>query len=75
MKPELGIRRADKLGFQLAKEGYPFADILPCVLFGQAQVILIVARFGAQQRDIEAAQLFVQMGASLAKRSQERASM
>lgn len=44
MKPELGIRRRDKLGFQLAKEGHPLADILPCVLFGQAQVILIVTR-------------------------------
>ncbi len=67
MEPELRIRRADKFGFEFAKIRYPLADILTRILLGQGQIVLIMARLGAQQGDIEAAQLLVQMGRQLGK--------
>ena len=54
---------------------HPFADVAAGDLFRQRQVVLIMARFGSQQRDVKAVQLVVGCGASLAKRSQDRASM
>ena len=40
---------------------HPFADVAAGDLFRQRQVVLIMARFGSQQRDVKAVQLVVQV--------------
>lgn len=40
---------------------HPFADVAAGDLLGQRQVVLIVPRFGSQQRDVKAVQLIIQV--------------
>ena len=53
VKAELGLRTEDQRRFRLAELAHPLADIFSGNLLRQIQIVLIVTRLGAQQRQVE----------------------
>lgn len=62
MKTKLAVWRQDKVGFHVAKIAHARRNVLVGNLLRQRQVILIMARFGSQEREIKCLQIIIQPG-------------